>query len=333
MPGKLCALLALAVFGIAIAPLNASSDTAGDAAGIHVVSCQVVSGLLVPRANEIGLAVRFQNTGFNDLSTIVWRAKYGTGWIDFTGDGTYSPSTIIDNYLVYESGTAHFNWASAALAVVTRDPFAYTGPVTPVQFAPYAGTSDPSNCQIVRTVTKDGSVWNNSALADEHVHLPPPAPVRTRSGPLTFTHCRVNTKGGPHLEVTFYNDETHKTADRITIRASLEEGAVDFTDAGTFAPSIPIEHKLRGEYSSPLPLYVSFDDPSLCRAEVVHYTDGSEWSDPQLGPPSPPPSPVPNAIDLSRARLVTWAHSHPEPTPQASASPLSANTQPEKQAP
>lgn len=322
MPGKKrWVFLAVAVSGFAIAPSHAGIDPA-DEPGIHVVSCQVVSGLLVPRANEIGLAVRFRNTGMNDLSTIVWRAKYGTGWIDFTGDGTYSPSTRIDNYLVYESGTAHFNWGAAAIAVAARDPFAYKGPVTPVQFAPYASTSDPSNCQVVRTVTENGAVWNNPALDSDHVHLPSPPPARSRTGPVTFTHCRLNTKGGPHLEVTFYNDEMHKTAKRITIRAQIAGGAVDFSDAGTFSPSIPIEHNLRAAIPAPLPFYVTFDNPDLCRAEAVQYTDGSAWSDPQLAPPLPPPSPVPNAIDLLRATLVTWAHSHPEPTPLPS--PLSA---------
>jgi hypothetical protein len=45
---------------------------------MHVISCVVASG-----QNRAEMEVAFRNDSSEELTSIVWRARYGSGWIDF----------------------------------------------------------------------------------------------------------------------------------------------------------------------------------------------------------------------------------------------------------
>ena len=81
---------------------------------VHVFSCQVFSGApFTPLSDAVGLAVRFQNDSPDELASVVWRANYGKYPVDFIDDGSFAPSARIDNYVLFERGTTHFNAGSA----------------------------------------------------------------------------------------------------------------------------------------------------------------------------------------------------------------------------
>ncbi len=67
-------LSAIASALVALTPVRAAEpDTA--APRVRVISCQVMSGMFVPRQDDVGLVVRFQNDSATTFSSIVWRAK------------------------------------------------------------------------------------------------------------------------------------------------------------------------------------------------------------------------------------------------------------------
>jgi len=140
-------VIALGFIGIAVA--QAATPPAPEAPQLHIYSCQVVSGgAILPKSDEIGLAVRFENDSPQVLSSIVWRANYGTHPVDFIDDGTFSPSVRIDNYLLFERGSSRFNWLGAvgdlvglAVGVDMRQPLT----ITNLSFPTYAGTENPEN--------------------------------------------------------------------------------------------------------------------------------------------------------------------------------------------
>lgn len=316
--------------------------TAPRAPNIHIYSCQVVSGVLVPQADEIGLAVRFENNSTDALKSIVWRAKYGTTWIDFIDDGTFSPQTRVDNFVVFEAGKRKFNWLGAIADTVALGVGAYpSSPLwnTPTMFGEYVSYNDPDNCSIVRTISSDGGLWVNSAIAAQQPFIfPSPSPTPAASGTpaatsassdpppagnIAVSDCEPGLAGMAALSVRYTNVAPH-SAKRITFRVPYKSSGVDFVDAGTFSPDVLIKHNLRAtppEELKPV-AYVPFPDSALCQVVSVQYDDGSVWQNPSLGATPPPlPSPLPDAMsaqDLARAR---WSQLHGFPTPLPSATP------------
>src|SRR5271154_6784338 len=158
---------------------------------IHVFSCQVLSGALVPQKDEVGLAVRFRNES-GALRSIVWRAKYGKNDVDFIDDGMFSPDIRIDNYLLSEQGKTRLSLLGlvADTFMLARGapgdvPLTTTSAVLPS----YMGFKDPENCSIVRVTTQNGDTWINPALAQQSLALPArtPAPASPIATPMPLT--------------------------------------------------------------------------------------------------------------------------------------------------
>src|SRR5471030_2683897 len=82
---------------------------------IHVFSCRAMSGSFMPQKDDVGLAVRFRNDSDVALRSIMWRAKYGKGTVDFIDDGIFTHDVRIDNRVLAEQGSSHFDWGGLAL--------------------------------------------------------------------------------------------------------------------------------------------------------------------------------------------------------------------------
>jgi hypothetical protein len=304
---------------------------------IHVYSCQVLSGTMLPQNDEIGLAVRFQNNSGTTYRSIVWRAQYGPAWIDFVDDGTFSPSVRIDNYVLFEAGTTHFNWLGAAadvLAIAVHAPANQPVTKSPNLFQPYLGYDDPDNCSIVRTISDDGTLWVNADLTTQKPFVfaspspsaaasPSPAPSPDPAVPIDVTSCSPAIGGDAELGIRYVN-LAPRAAKRITFRIPYKDSGIDFADDGTFSQNAAIVHWLK----RPLPqqlrnaAYVPFANPSLCSVVSVQYDDGSTWHNPNVtASPAPLPTPVADAIDWPQLLRARWSQRHGMPTPIPSQTP------------
>jgi hypothetical protein len=319
----------------------AAALSAPKAPNIHVYSCQVVSGTLLPQNDEIGLAVRFMNNSSDTLSSIVWRAKYRSTWVDFIDDGTFSPATRIDNYVLFEAGTTHFNWLGAVtdvLALAVHAPANQPVMNSPNMFVPYVSYDDPQNCGVVRTISDDGTLWINPDLVAQKPFVFPspapsvspsaepsatPSPVAPPSIPIDVTSCSPAIGGEGELGVRFTN-LMKQAAKRVVFRIPYKDSAIDFTDEGTFSQNVAIMHGLKRSLPDELRrvAYVPFADPSLCNVVTVQYEDGTTWQNPQLSAsPAPLPAPVPDAIDWPGLLRGRWSQRHGMPTPIPSSTP------------
>ena len=329
------------VCGALLSSLSASRATPAPPS-LHVISCQVVSGAFLPQADEVGLAVRFENDSPSALTSIVWRAKYANGYVDFIDDGTFSPGVRIDNYVLSEQGTSRVNWGGVAatlMAIAFHAPSASsTARITSTTLPPYAGTEQPENCSIVRTNAETGEMWNNSTIpaqllaitAQPHAFRSVAAPIAsapaTPSEPIHLQQCTLQVLNGqPHLEVV-YRNTVESVADQVTFRASYGSSGVDFSDQGKFSKGASITHDLRRDLPSGMSphMYFSLNDPAGCAVVNVHYTDGTKWQNPSVAALADPlPTAVPDAIDLWNTRGIHWSGLRgvptPSPTPAAAA--------------
>ncbi len=310
MPSFVHWLVPVVAFVVALAPLD-GLRAAPAPPHIRVFSCQVMSGFM-PRKDDVGLAVRFRSDGTDTLSSIVWRAKYGNGTVDFVDDGTFSRDLRIDNFVLAEQGSSHFNWAGLALdALLLGARSVPTGSLmtTNLVLPPYVSTADPENCSILRATLDSGETWVNSELVQQSPFLtsPTPPPVsKTTPGeaqnealePMQFSHCTLMLQLKPQVEVAFSNVST-RVADRVVVRARYGKSGIDFVDEGTFAPGAVIKHTLKKPLSEDLrdQMYFSLDDPRDCAVVTAHFADGSAWQNPSIDAvPGPVPTAVPDAI-------------------------------------
>jgi hypothetical protein len=321
---------------IALVPIG-SLRAAPAAPQIHVFSCQVTSGSGLPHKDDIGLVVRFRNDGPTALTSIMWRAKYGSAPIDFIDDGTFTHDVRVDNYVLAEQGSTHFNWGGLALSALQLAAHSVpTGNLSTSNMVlpEYIGTEYPENCAIVRATFDTGETWVNPDLVQQSTLLAKPTPlpriaaalVEAKTGssePVAFSHCELDLVGKPLLDVSFRNT-TPRVADRLVIRAAYGKSAVDFIDEGTFAPDALVKHWLRKPTTDELRphAYYGLDDPRDCAVVSAHFTDGSTWQNPSLDATPAPIAAVPDAIDLMHAHL-RWAPRHdvPAPAPSPSESP------------
>lgn len=292
---------------------------------------------ILDTAFQVGLGVRFTNNDSVVYKEIVWRAKLGAGYVDFIDDGEFSPQIKIDNFLLANIGKAHVNILGALLAP--------RGSGIPIEsefrFPEYASLGDPENCQIIKTVTQDTEVaWSAPGVPVEpHYVLPAPAPsteatlapgeVDAPKGPIDIAHCHVFfpfRRGTAQVDVGFRSVAPGKTADIVTFRASYGRGTFDVTDNGAFANLDYVRHKL----NAPIPdelggrSYFGFDDPADCIAVSVHYTDGTQWTNPGAPAPMPVPTKVPDELDNGLGNwMVNWklTQRFPAPTPSPTATP------------
>jgi hypothetical protein len=321
-----------AAIAILVPAAKSSAITVSPQVGI--TSCQIISGVGLPLQDEVGLAVRFQNNASEPLRTIVWRAKYARYVVDFVDDGTFSPGTRIDNYLLSEQGSTHLDWwglAGDLLAIYENTRPVYSTVKSTVTLPPYVGTEDPENCMVLRTTSLSGFVWVNPQLTQSSVPLyaqlpssaPSPAAVASPAPgapPVELRNCQMEFAQKAYLHVSFRNDAPG-LVDRVVFRVPFGSSAVDFTDQGTYANGVWVNHRVKqtlpNEQRSRQ--YVSLDDAAACSVVMVHYADGTSWQNPVAPELGPLPSPVPDAIVLKDR--VRWSHSRTVPTPMPSQTP------------
>lgn len=344
------------VFAVALVAVGAPS-TPPERPQIHVFSCQTLSGAYTPYTNQVGLAVRFRNESSQALRSIVWRAKYGSGSLDFIDDGTFSPGVQIDNYPLFEVGRTQFNWAGAlgdTVALLVGVPANSPLETTKIVLPTLIGTEDPENCTIVRTISESGTLWLNPAIPQQPPALPAEvvaaastpspkpslgAPARPTAAPtaaptpsaegsaLALFVCQLNIGGGANLWVGFQN-LADRVATRVVIRAPYDGSAFDFADAGHFSKGATIDHTLHTAVPGSIATrtYVSDGNPRDCQVVSVTYTDGTSWKNPDAGTTPPPaPTPIPNALEL-RSATFRWGSPHFLPTPLPATSPSAASS-------
>jgi hypothetical protein len=304
---------------------------------IHVYSCQTFSGtVFVPQTNEVGLAVRFTNTSENVYKTVVWRAAYGDGYVDFVDNGTFSPDVPVDNFVLYKAGKDHVsagNVLADLIALRFGNPSAPDPMVSPNQFTTYAGSEDPENCTIVSAADANGNTWTNPNVTPPHARIPAaasyglgakalkPAPVAT--GGIEVSSCSYRLWGRATMGVDFRNTG-QQVVRQIVFRAPYRGGGVDFTDSGAFTPNVKIEHAIHANMPADAhaTVYSSFDDPSACAVVSVTYADGTTWQNPAVAAtPGPFATPVPNALDYSRELINVWSRAQVHGSLPAPSSP------------
>jgi hypothetical protein len=328
--------LSLAAFALLSVPLL-SITTTTPAPSIHVFSCQVVSSTLYFPADQVGLVVRFRDDAPQDLASIVWRAPYEFGYIDFTDDGSFSQGVRIDSFVVFEAGKMKANWGNIINDVVNArskyypdQPFATPNLTLPT----FMGTEDPQNCTVVRTIAKDGELWLNPAVSQSPPPLlaPTPHPIHKRGeptptaeptatpssdGPVLLYPCFVgvsNTRS--YLTVHFVNQSTKPMTD-VVFRAPYGSGTLDFEDSGSFAPGIDINHYDHGQQLDVLhgrELYAPAL-PQQCDVVRVTFSDGTAWQNPAIIGAAIAPTPIPDQLVLPAPAWIRWSSRHTYPTP------------------
>jgi hypothetical protein len=300
------------------------------APAIHVSSCQTFSGILLPSRNEIGLAVRFENTSAQVYRSIVWRAKYGGGYVDFTDDGTFAANVRVDNFILSESSKARFNIGNAFLDLAGPVDAGPSPWVTQNQYVDYASSDEPENCEIVSTVDIDGTTWINPGTPLPHTRIPRAAsfglpgtsatPSPAAAGGVSVADCRYGwyKLGWLRMRLVFRNIGV-RPMHRVVFRAAYRRSGIDFADEGVFLPGSTIQHTLKAQLPNAAPASFSetFDDPSSCAVVNVEYADETRWQNPDFAPdPGPFATPVPDALDILTERSNVWnrAQRHDLPT-------------------
>jgi hypothetical protein len=283
----------LGLFAFAVGSLRAQQD----AGGVHVFSCT-----LVTKPGESDLAIYFRNDDAEPLTSITWRAKYGTGWIDATTKGTFAQGVVIHKERL--------------------------GPTDPSITQRFVSLDGPGNCRTIATTSASNKSWRDTTIPDQSIVVPtvPPddaTPVphsidNPFSDPIGVIGCHLSVlpgkpsgigpkNGRGALFVRFRNLST-RPIDRVVFRAWYGSGGFDFIDGGAFAPGVlqTSTHYFLGLPTTnlgrvDLPIatpeeYASLDSPNNCATVSAHFVDGTTWQNPTTGATEPPvPTPVPDA--------------------------------------
>lgn len=131
---------------------------AADVPPIQINSCLVGAYKnLVLDSNGLinaALIVKFKSSATQVFKRVVWRARYGNGWIDFNDVGTFSPGTDIENDLWIENSGGRS---------AQRYPF--------TEFQNYGAAAD---CAVELTESADGTVWSRLASGEAPFLIPVP---------------------------------------------------------------------------------------------------------------------------------------------------------------
>jgi len=302
---SLLALTTLLLATIAAPP--AQSIQLGTPPPIDVSSCLVGTHQnLVHRTGLINAAllVRFQSNARQSYKLIVWRVRYGNGWIDFNDMGTFSPGVKILN-AVYLLNSAF---------------------PSPLPLTDYQNSGDPTDCQVVYARTADGAVWSRLAPNDGQVSIPnpllhqldlptpagrgtsftslglswldgtmPDLPLQPSDAPpIHISSCLVGSRknlvlpSGGLINAALLVDFTSNAPQaytRIVWRARYGHGWIDFNDVGTFSPGTDILNALwirnAGSVLDPMFPFVNYQndgDVDDCIVVFAETADGTIWS-------------------------------------------------------
>ncbi len=281
----------LAAFAFAAPSLRAQTA----APPIHVYWCQLATA-----GGGATLNVNFRIDGSDALSSITWRVKYGSGWIDLIDTGTFAPGVLIRKDV--------HNFASSV--ALTQ---------------PYVGMPYPENCAVIATASSSGQTWNDPTvtpnasipipLADDATSLPPSLDNQLHD-PVGVIGCAYGLapghasgflpqKGRSYLFVRFRNLAA-TPLNQVVFRVPYGSGGFDFIEGGTFSPGVLISSAIyvAGQKTTKLfridiPVqaiyaYLSLDEARNCTTVSARYADGTQWQNPYVGPTEPPlPTPIP----------------------------------------
>ena len=278
-------IIALSSTSALIAAAPQATITA--APSFMVATCLVESQqdlAVTTRLVNAGLTVRFVNNDPVSYRRIVWRARYGSGWIDFNDTGRFDPRVSIANYLyIANSPTKLFG-----------------GPRYP--FAPYQNLADPSDCTAVLTETADGVIWQDASFTAAPMSIPTTPPAKGTTLPATYvpgqTPVGVLSCAMGYSTFGMYTSELQvryqnlgiKPLTQVTFRVPYSTGAFDYIDKTDIQPGRLISHLLRRHLPLPMNGYQTLDEAANCTVVNATYGDGSIWKNPDISQiePSPP---------------------------------------------
>lgn len=339
-------LLALTCFALLWIPLL-GVVTVQSTPAIHVFSCQVLSNdpPQLTQTDEIGLAVRFENTSPQDLTSIVFRAPYESGYVDFIDDGNFGRNVRVDNFVLFEAGKLKANVGNILGDLLNARNTWYAGqPMATANMTlpMFISSEDPGNCAIVRTIDKEGTLWLNPAVSQsppplavptpvpfhkrgEPTSPPTPTPPPDPNVPVAVYPCFLTVLGTSNsLNVRFAN-QSAKTMTDVVFRVPYGSGAIDFDDTGSFAPEVEINHHVRGAKIDALRgrMFMEPNTPQQCVPVRATFADGTAWKNPAIAGPAVPPTPIPDMLVMPAPAWTHWTsrHTFPTPLPSPSATP------------
>lgn len=220
------------------------------------------------------LGVQYTNQTAETLQSITLRARYGSGWIDFTDKGAFAPGASIYHILKLRNADA------------------------PRSLQPSLNLGQPQDCRVVRTETIGGAIWTDPAFGADF-SIPTPAldsAIPQTNEPVAVTGCMVSVRWHDAWIRVRYRSGKQPIAD-VVFRARYGTGAFDIADsAGVSAESLATRTLIR--YNFPGDRYVVYgaiDDPNDCVPVRVTFANGTTWSNPAAGTTPPP---IPTAAPL-----------------------------------
>jgi hypothetical protein len=137
---RLCLLLVgiLVFVSLCVGAILAQSEPPA----ISILSCVAGAGA----TERPGITVGFRNDSSVELTSIVWRARFGRGWLDFTDSGDFAPGATVTQTLYWRAGLAGGYYRNGA-----------------------------ENCAVVATQAKNGEHWQRAgAVLDPDYSFPTP---------------------------------------------------------------------------------------------------------------------------------------------------------------
>ena len=272
-----------------VSSMAAAAGGTGAAPSITVLSCTVGAD-----AHERpAMMVTFRNDGSDDLKQIVWHARFGPGWLTFPDQNDFPPGGQFTRTLSWKRG------------------------LTPGYYS-----SDRSDCTVAATSTPE--YFFPTPHPNDATPVPPSI-GNPSSDPIGIVSCKVSVNqgrprklgrkdGAALLDVRFRNLAS-KPIDRVVFRAHYLSGGVDFVDGGNFSPNTLIANRgtqrvlgqaVVGSLSrwdlpvtTPVDYFDFDDDPNNCVTVSAHFSDGTTWQNPDVGPSEPPMPTAPPTLPPS----------------------------------
>jgi hypothetical protein len=247
------------------------------------------------------LGLLYTNESRETLKSITFRARYGSGWLDFVDKGTFAPGAPIQHLL----------------RIPNDD-----GSLKP---QPSLNLGQPQDCRVVHTESISGSSWTDPAFGADY-NLPTPHPdndVPATNAPLVVVGCTVMARGRYARVKVRYQTQGRPTVETV-FRARYASGAFDIDDESGAAANTFVARTLTTyDFPGAPDIYGSIDEADNCVPIHVTFADGSTWVNPRAAEkPGPLPTWVPAALDLLY-RIPVKRHEHPDffSTPSPTSSP------------
>lgn len=291
-------LCPLSVVVVVLSLLTALGPPAAAQPSVTMLSCVIGAG----GNGRLGLEVGFRNDSPDALKSTVWRAHLSdNAWFDF-GDSVSVEPHATSTHVLYQRRLL-------------------------ISKAYYR--DDVRICSLVRAQYADGSEWQSSDFG-EHFQRSTPRPDDAAPIPATIDNPAHDPVG---VVACLYDIETHKllgspagggvgllavrfrnlstrTIDQVVFRVPYLSGGFDFIDGGSFAPGVLISsdqyfegahivgRKLMRDLPANLPgAYQTLNyNPENCITVSAHFSDGSSWQNPNVGPTEPPAPTAPPTL-------------------------------------